>query len=568
MTATAPGMLIGVTLSLAASLLGERLWKRSARSGDLLFCELMLWGWVRRERGTRRIRRAMGARRERAPAAAAESGGRQAALLRTLAADLEHRDRYTHGHSRRVARHAANIARQMRLGRETVDRVRAAGAIHDIGKLHTPIAVLQKPGSLSEEEFALMRQHAADGADMVAVLSDPELTAMVRHHHERLDGRGYPDGLRGEDIPLGARILAVADTFDAITSTRSYRACHTHEEALAILDEQAGTQLDPTVVRAFHRLYEGRRPLAVWVGVANVVPRASSALGMGVGAGKTGAASALIAAGAVAVSGGALATSGQLDAAEASANDAPAATHSTRASTAGSPSAVSRPVSGPAAFKAAAARAQAPPPTPRAEAFQRAAAVAAATASPAVRARAANASPATGTATSPVPASASKSAPAPATSSTSAPTAAPPPAAAGKRDEASPKKRAGHGQDKAQRKAAKERAKAAKRAAKAAKRAAKARAKAEKRTAKERAKAAKRAAKAARTAERAAARQSRKAAQAAAQREKKAKRAAVRKAEAEARRSKKEARESERPANDATGPKASKGHEKGHKAKG
>jgi HD-GYP domain-containing protein (c-di-GMP phosphodiesterase class II) len=189
--------------------------------------------------------------------------GRRAELLSELAAELESCDPYTHGHSRRVARHAVIIAVRMGLGERQVAVIRAAAALHDVGKINTPRAVLHKPGRLTEVELALIELHPVDGAEIVSTLGDAELTAMVRHHHERLDGTGYPDGLTGEDIPLGARIIAVADTFDAITSTRPYRPARTHDAAMEILDGEAGTRLDPAGVRALQAYYaEGpMRPL-------------------------------------------------------------------------------------------------------------------------------------------------------------------------------------------------------------------------------------------------------------------------------------------------------------------
>src|SRR5205807_540063 len=141
------------------------------------------------------------------------------ALARLLAA----RDPYTHGHCQRVANHAERIARTMHLEPAAVARVRTAALIHDVGKLYTPRTVVNKPGSLTDEEFELIKRHAADGGALVAAAEDPELARIVRHHHERQDGSGYPDSLAGEEIPLGARILAVADTFDAFTSHRPYK---------------------------------------------------------------------------------------------------------------------------------------------------------------------------------------------------------------------------------------------------------------------------------------------------------------------------------------------------------
>lgn len=184
-------------------------------------------------------------------------------LLKRLAGALESRDPYTHGHSRRVARHAAATAKRMGLPREQVARIRTAASVHDIGKLETPTEIVRKPGRLSEEEFAVVKRHAAAGAELVGGLGDEELTRIVRHHHERIDGNGYPDGLAGDRIPIGARIVAVADTFDAVTSTRPYRAARRHREALELLSAEAGAQLDPDAVRAFRAYYSGLRPTAL-----------------------------------------------------------------------------------------------------------------------------------------------------------------------------------------------------------------------------------------------------------------------------------------------------------------
>ncbi|MBV8431334.1 MAG: HD-GYP domain-containing protein [Solirubrobacterales bacterium] len=190
--------------------------------------------------------------------------GRRAQLLAELAAELEARDPYTHGHSRRVAQHAVVIAIRMGLAEHRVATIRAAAALHDIGKINTPRAVLHKPGRLTDTELALIELHPVDGAEIVSTLSDPELTAMVRHHHERLDGTGYPDSLIGDQIPLGARIIAVADTFDAITSTRPYRPARTHEAAIEILDAEAVTRLDPAGVRALEAYYAESPMRPLW----------------------------------------------------------------------------------------------------------------------------------------------------------------------------------------------------------------------------------------------------------------------------------------------------------------
>jgi hypothetical protein len=144
--------------------------------------------------------------------------------------------------------------------------------VHDVGKIKTPREVLTKPGRLDDSEFETVKHHPVDGAAMVRNLGDAEITAMVRHHHERLDGTGYPDRLAGEEIPLGARIIAVADTFDAMTSSRPYRAACRHKKALDVLAKEAGAQLDPAPVAAFMRYYSGKRSVG-WTSLAAAAPQ-------------------------------------------------------------------------------------------------------------------------------------------------------------------------------------------------------------------------------------------------------------------------------------------------------
>jgi len=280
------GTLVAVAASLLASHAGGAFWKTRTDSRDILFSDLMPWGWIQRWRAERRLTAAadllgLTTGRPHAIADGRLTDEQKAGLLTQLTSSLEARDPYTHGHSRRVARHASNIATRMGLARDEVAKIRAAGAMHDVGKVETPIAVLHKEGKLTDQEYAVIKRHPVDGAEMVSTLRDDELTAMVRHHHERLDGEGYPDGLAGDAIPIGARILAVADTFDAITSTRPYRHAHAHKKALDILAADAGTQLDPDAVRAFCSCYSGRRPLTYWTLLANARPRLLSWFGAG-----------------------------------------------------------------------------------------------------------------------------------------------------------------------------------------------------------------------------------------------------------------------------------------------
>jgi putative nucleotidyltransferase with HDIG domain len=247
--------LLAALLSVATSRAGAALWARHHGSGDVLFADLMVWGWLRRLWAERRLAAAQGG-------LAADAQVPIAALAR-LGRLLERRDTHTYGHSRRVARYAQTIARGMRLAPEEVERIRLAAVVHDIGKIHTPRKILDKPGRLTDAEYDVIKRHPGQGADMLAHIGEPEIVAMVRHHHERLDGNGYPAGLSGDAIPLGARIIAVADTFDALTSTRAYRPAATHRKALGILAAEAGTQLDGDAVAAFQRHYAGRRPAAM-----------------------------------------------------------------------------------------------------------------------------------------------------------------------------------------------------------------------------------------------------------------------------------------------------------------
>jgi len=166
---------------------------------------------------------------------------------------LEAKDPYTRGHSARVAQYAVATARRMGLKPDLIDQIRLGGELHDIGKIGTRDAILNKPGPLTTEEFAEVRRHTTDGETMLEVLraDHPEVLAIVRSHHERMDGSGFPDGLVADAIPLSARIVSVADSFDAMTSTRTYRDSHEFEYAIGELEQQSGSQFDPDIVAVF-----------------------------------------------------------------------------------------------------------------------------------------------------------------------------------------------------------------------------------------------------------------------------------------------------------------------------
>lgn len=178
------------------------------------------------------------------------------ASMQSLAELLEVKDPYTHGHSVRVSRHSAKIARELGCDAAFVAQITLGGTVHDIGKIGVRESVLNKPGALTDEEYQHIMTHPMVGWRILSpLLSDhPVALNVVRHHHERWDGRGLPDGLAGEQIPIEARIAAVADTFDAMTSRRPYRPGASADAALGELKRCSGAQFDPRAVEAFARL--------------------------------------------------------------------------------------------------------------------------------------------------------------------------------------------------------------------------------------------------------------------------------------------------------------------------
>jgi response regulator RpfG family c-di-GMP phosphodiesterase len=185
--------------------------------------------------------------------------------VQMLARALEAKDAYTRGHSIRVSRYAVATASRLGFVGVGLDGIRLGGELHDIGKIGTREAVLHKPGSLTAEEFRQICEHPALGESMLSPLAheSPDVLRIVRSHHERLDGAGFPDGLRGENIPIEARIVAVADAFDAMTTRRPYRESRPPEEAMCELRRVAGTQLDPEAVEAFVAAFPDPRELPV-----------------------------------------------------------------------------------------------------------------------------------------------------------------------------------------------------------------------------------------------------------------------------------------------------------------
>jgi HD-GYP domain-containing protein (c-di-GMP phosphodiesterase class II) len=177
-----------------------------------------------------------------------------------LIESIDAKDPYTRGHSDRVNSFSVEIGRVMGLSEADLRILYWASLLHDLGKIGVPDKILTKPSKLTKEEYALLKMHTEQGYNILKYVKYLEESLPgIRHHHERYDGKGYPNGLEGEKIPLHARIIAVADTYDAMTSTRSYRPSYTHEEAMNEIEEVAGTQLDQEIVNAWIQVIENRQ---------------------------------------------------------------------------------------------------------------------------------------------------------------------------------------------------------------------------------------------------------------------------------------------------------------------
>jgi HD-GYP domain-containing protein (c-di-GMP phosphodiesterase class II) len=182
----------------------------------------------------------------------AEQQRAYAATMAALCQAVETKDFYTRGHSERVSRGSGMIARQIGMRSDRAEALTYAGMLHDVGKLGVPTKVLQKAGPLTEEEYAAIQLHPMRGLEIVREIGFlNEALAGIMHHHERIDGRGYPMGFAGDEIPEFARIIGVADAFDSITSNRSYRRARSIPEGVDELRKGAGSQFDPVIVEAF-----------------------------------------------------------------------------------------------------------------------------------------------------------------------------------------------------------------------------------------------------------------------------------------------------------------------------
>ncbi|MGD0791033.1 MAG: HD-GYP domain-containing protein, partial [Terriglobales bacterium] len=196
--------------------------------------------------------------------------------IQMLAGAVDEKDPYTRGHSDRVTKYSLMIAKEMGLDPEFLEILRVSAQLHDVGKIGIEDRILKKPGALTPEEFEIMKTHTTKGANILRPV--PQLREMlpgIELHHEALNGRGYPYGLKGDEIPLLARVIAVADTFDALTTNRPYQQAHDPVEALHIIEKLSGLRLDPNAVTALMAVFY-RGDIRIQKSLAQMIPLESA----------------------------------------------------------------------------------------------------------------------------------------------------------------------------------------------------------------------------------------------------------------------------------------------------
>ena len=246
---------IALIATAGAFVLGSKVWENQPEAHGFAFADLMVWHWVRREWAEEKLvrnARLLGYDRQGRFVGKVEiSSERQLFAAREIGAALDAKSSYTLNHSKRVEKHARDVAAAIGLSEVETEQLATAAALHDIGNIRIPEHVIRKAGELTIEERSTIEGHVLLGAIMAFEAGGEEVVQGLRHHHERWDGKGYPNGLKGEEIPLFARIIGVAEAYDAMTSTRPYRQSLTQDQAVAVLREEGGTQFDPRVVDTF-----------------------------------------------------------------------------------------------------------------------------------------------------------------------------------------------------------------------------------------------------------------------------------------------------------------------------
>ena len=248
-------VLLSIVLTAGSIVVGSAVWATQPESAGFSFGDLMLWSWVRREAAERTLienSAILGFDRfGRFLGHSTASPEEQMRAVREIAAALDAKSSYTLGHSRRVEKHVRKVAEALGLSADDTAALATAASLHDIGNIQIPDELLRKTGELTIEERGAIEAHVLLGARMVLKAGSDEVVDGIRHHHERWDGAGYPDGMSGDDIPLYARIIGIAEAYDAMTSTRPYRQGFSREHAIEVLRGEAGLQFDGDLVEMF-----------------------------------------------------------------------------------------------------------------------------------------------------------------------------------------------------------------------------------------------------------------------------------------------------------------------------
>lgn len=262
-----PAVVVVGMLTLVIVIGGARLWERHHASAIFSFGDLMLWNWVRRHRAEARLVRntqLLGFDRTGGYQgdSMVQDDAERLELLAEIADDLDAKSSYTVNHTDRVEKLARDMGEALGLSEEQLRKLSTAAFLHDVGNIRIPEHILRKPDELTEEEKRTVESHALLGAMMAYEVVTRDVADGILHHHERWDGNGYPNGKGGRDIPFFARLIALAETYDAMTSTRPHRQSLSPSVALEILRGEAGTQFDPLAVEALVTVLP--KPLAIF----------------------------------------------------------------------------------------------------------------------------------------------------------------------------------------------------------------------------------------------------------------------------------------------------------------